>query len=153
MDLLSDKYLRLSKAYIQLDERRTALVDEHTELKRKFLHLLGQFQQAQQALSSLQDEHAALRHEYAALSEFKKLMEPANVQALEEALQAAQGLAALAVAEADSELSAAEQAIAAYDVNLIDSGAQLDLSTFAAGGASRRLGEDLVFEVPSENAA
>ncbi|MBC7880904.1 MAG: hypothetical protein H7Y37_06170 [Anaerolineae bacterium] len=145
MDFPIDKYIRLSQAYIQLDERHRDLSQAHTELKGKFLHLLSQFQQSQKALETLSSEHTALQSEYAALNEFKRLVEPANLQMLEEAIQAVEILEARNVGAQNLDVSVEDQVIAAYTGQ--EGG--VDLSTLTAQQKADRL----VFEVQSEHAA
>jgi predicted nuclease with TOPRIM domain len=145
MDFPIDKYIRLSQAYIQLDERYRDLSGAHTELKSKFLHLLSQFQQSQKALETLSLEHTALHSEYASLNEFKRLVEPANLQMLEEAIQAVEILEARNVDFQNQEVSVEDQVIAAYTGQ--EGG--VDLSALTAQQKADRL----VFEVQSEHAA
>lgn len=143
MNFPIDKYIRLSQAYIQLDERHRELSQANTELKGKFLHLLSQFQQSQKALETLSADHEALQSEHQSLSEFKRLIEPENLQTLEEAIQAVEILEARNAGDLDT--SVEDQVIAAYAFQ----DGSLDLSTLAAQQKADRL----VFEVQSENAA
>jgi predicted nuclease with TOPRIM domain len=141
MNFPIDKYIRLSQAYIQLDERHRDLSQAHTELKGKFLHLLSQFQQSQKALETLTSEHTALHCELESLNEFKRLFEPTNLQTLEHAIQAVEIFEARDTGDA----STADQVIAAYKAE----GGSVDLSTLTAQQKADRL----VFEVQSEHAA
>lgn len=145
MDFPIDKYIRLSQAYIQLDERHRDLSHAHTALKGKFLHLLSQFQQSQKALETLNAEHTALQSEHASLSEFKRLVEPENLQRLAEAIQAVEILEARNVGSLNLDVSLEDQVIAAYTGQ--EGG--VDLSTLTAQQKADRL----VFEVQSEHAA
>ncbi len=117
----------------------------HSELKGKFLHVLSQLQQAQKALETLKIEHGALQAEYQSLSEFNRLLEPENLQRLEEAIQAVEIREARSTGSEDPDSLAADQVIASYAVQ---DGA-LDLSNLPAQQKADRL----VFEVESENAA
>jgi predicted nuclease with TOPRIM domain len=143
MNFPIDKYIRLSQAYIQLDERHRDLSQAHVELKGKFLHLLSQFQQSQKVLETLSAEHADLRSEHESLNEFKRLFEPANLQTLEEAIQAVEIFEARDTGSKDLDTSTADQVIAAYG----GQEGSVDLSTLTAKT------DRLVFEVQSEHAA
>lgn len=145
MNFPIDKYIRLSQAYIQLDERHRDLAQAHTELKGKFLHLLSQFQQSQKALETLTSEHTALHSELASLNEFKRLFEPANLQTLEEAIQAVEIFEARTTGSKDLDAVTEDQVIAAYTAQ--EGGVDLSMLT------AQQKADRLVFEVQSEHAA